>query len=553
MKTSYYRFFSIFFIFLGFFLGVFVYPTFLNQKINYINQKMNWKISYFPERPFRFGLDLQGGTQLTYQADLSEVPEGEKRQRMESLRSLIEHRVDQFGVAEPIVQIKGDRLVVELAGIIDPIRAMELIGETPFLEFKEIYREDPVIDQVNNAQNQAQEILNRLKQGEDFATLAKTYSQDPGSAVQGGDLGYFERGMMVPEFDEAVFSLQKNEISELIKTSFGYHIIKKTGDENDQGQIRASHILILDQSNQSGGAVWKRTELGGQHLRSASYVAEPMTGRIQINLEFTQEGARIFEEITARNIGQPLAIFLDGRSIIDTTGDDQITEEDLYAPVIQNKITGGSAVITGDTSFEKAREIVNRLRSGALPVPIEIMSSQNVGPALGIDSLHSSLFAGIWGFLAVAVFMIVFYRLPGFLAVLSLFFYVTLVLAIFKIVPVTLTLSGIAGFILSIGMAIDANILIFSRMREGIKTNKSIKDSIDDGFNNAWSSIRDGNITTLIVAFILFFIGTSFVTGFAFALIIGILISMFSSMVVSKYFLKSFENTKIAEKKFLWN
>ncbi len=556
MKKGYYKLLSAIFLLFGVLLGTFVYPGFFNRGIDFLNNKTGLEFSHFTERPFRLGLDLQGGTQMLYQADLSDVPESERSQRMDSLQSLIGHRIDQFGIVDPLVQIKGDRLVVELAGVVDSAEAMRMIGETPFLEFKELYvEEEQMIEaELHNAEAlvRAEEILGRVLAGEDFSELARSYSDDPGSGNQGGDLGWFGRGIMVPEFEEAVFGLSKDEISsEIIETQFGYHVIQKTEDENDDGQIKASHILIEKRSIQDG-LTWRRTELGGHHLKTARYIVDPLTGRIQIELEFTTEGAQIFAAITERNVGQPLAIFLDGRSIIDTTGDGKITEDDLYAPMIQETITGGRAVITGDTSLEKAREIVNRLRSGALPVPIQLMSHQSVGPALGMDSLTKSLGAGLWGFLAIAIFMIIFYRLPGILAVLSLSLYILLVLSIFKALPVTLTLSGIAGFILSIGMAIDANILIFSRMREELALGKNIRDSIDSGFNMAWSSIRDGNVTTLIVAFILFFIGTSFVKGFALTLIIGISVSMFSSMIITKYFLKSFEGGRLADKRSLW-
>ncbi len=558
MKNGHYKLLSFVFILFGLLLGIFIYPGFFNRGIDFLNNKTSLELSYFAERPFRLGLDLQGGTQMVYQADLSDVPESDRGQRMDSLRSLIEHRVDRLGLGavEPIVQIKGDRLVVELAGVVDPVEAMRMIGETPFLEFKELYSEDEEMINIEaynlEAMMIAEEVLTKALAGEDFSELARNYSDDSGNADQGGDLGWFGRDVMVPEFEESVFALSEGEISaDIIETQFGYHIVKKTGNENEDGEIRASHILIQKRSLQDSLA-WRRTELGGHHLRTARYIVDPLTGRIQIELEFTAEGAQVFAAVTERNVGQPLAIFLDGRSIIDTTGDGKITEDDLYAPMIQETITGGKAVITGDTSLEKAREIVNRLRSGALPVPIELMSHQNVGPVLGMDSLNKSLVAGLWGFLAVVIFMIAFYRLPGILAALSLSLYAVLVLSIFKIVPVTLTLSGIAGFILSIGMAIDANILIFSRMREELSLGKKLRDSIDSGFEMAWSSIRDGNATTLIVAFILFFIGTSFVKGFALTLIIGISVSLFSSMIITRYFLKSFEGTKLAEKKSLW-
>ncbi len=257
-----------------------------------------------------------------------------------------------------------------------------------------------------------------------------------------------------------------------------------------------------------------------------------------ILLNFTDEGAEIFEKITQRNIGKPLATFLD--------------DEILQQATVQEKISGGEAQITGAFSVEEAYEIARDLRIGALPVPIEPVSQRSIGTALGEESLNRSLRAAIIGFLFVSLFMIIIYRLPGLLAVISLSIYVLLVLFLFKTVPVTLTLSGIAGFILSVGMAIDANILVISRLREEIRSGKDVKKSIEEGYKNAWSSIRDGNITTLMVAIILFFITTSFVRGFAITLILGILVSLFCAMIVSRGLLFLFEEGKPAKEKDLW-
>ncbi len=560
MNKGYYKTASFFIVLLGLGLGTFVYPASYNKLVDGINKTTGWELSHAREIPFRLGLDLQGGTQLLYQADLSGVPEGERADRMNGLRDLIEQRVDHFGVSEPLVQVQGDRLIVELAGVVDPLEAMEMIGETPFLEFKELRGEEDITSEMEEevaalnelAREKASSILEEIRAETDFAEMAREYSEDFSNADQGGELGRFGRGMMVSEFEEAAFELELGEVSDIVETIFGYHIIHKTGEEDEDGTIEASHILIAKTNPLAMASEWKTTELSGEHLRTARYSFDQMTGSIIIELQFTPEGSEVFERVTERNISKPLAIFLDGKSIIDTTGDGQITEDDLYAPLIREKISGGRAVITGELDRDTARDIVNRLRSGALPVPIELVSYQNVGPVLGMDSLTRSLNAGIIGFIIVAIFIIAVYRLPGILAVLSLTFYTIMVLTVFKTMPVTLTLSGIAGFILSVGMAIDANILVFSRMREEMRDGMGLKESIDNGFERAWPSIRDGNLTTLIVAFILFFIGTSFVQGFALTLIIGILVSLISAMIITKYFLKSFEGTFFEKKKSLW-
>ncbi|MDD4062328.1 MAG: protein translocase subunit SecD [Candidatus Pacebacteria bacterium] len=546
---NYYRITVAFIFIIALALGAFVYPIPFGKFVD------------IPQVDFKLGLDLQGGTQLVYQADLSDVDEIEYEDRMNGLRDLIERRVNYFGVSEPLVQVKGDRLVVELAGVVDPVEAIKMIGETPFLEFRELSGEEDITPEILSiveeknkvALEKAESVFQTILDGADFAETAKEYSDDPASAQDGGSLGSFKKGDMVTEFDEAVFSLSAGEIADsIVETDFGYHIIKKDEDENEDGEIVASHILIRKTYPQEYLSEWKRTELSGEHLKTARYFFDQNTRDVIIELEFTSEGGAIFESITERNVNKPLAVFLDGKSIVDTTGDGEITEDDLYAPIIQEKISGGKAIITGESDIESVRQIVTRLRSGALPVPIDLLTYQNVGPTMGMESLNKSLSAGFWGFLAIVLFMIAFYRLPGLLAVISLVCYTIFVLVIFKLLPVTLTLSGIAGFILSIGMAIDANILVFSRMKEELDGGKNLKDSIDNGFERAWPSIRDGNFTTLIVAFILFFIGTSFVQGFAFTLIIGILMSLFAALVITKSLLKIFEGTRLEKINWLW-
>jgi len=241
--------------------------------------------------------------------------------------------------------------------------------------------------------------------------------------------------------------------------------------------------------------------------------------------------------LTSRNIGKQLAIYIDQMLI--------------SAPVVQEKISGGKAQISGKFTVDEAKELARNLSAGALPVPITLVSQQLVGPTLGKISLEKSLKAGIIGFLAIILFLVLFYRLPGILASLALAIYIGLLLSLFKLIPVTLTLAGIGGFILSVGMAIDANILIFSRMREELREKKTFAQSLEQGFSRAWPSIRDGNLTTLLVVLILFGFGTSFIKGFALTLSLGILISMFSAIFITKNFLKFFEGTKLEKIKWL--
>ena len=299
---------------------------------------------------------------------------------------------------------------------------------------------------------------------------------------------------------------------------------------------------------------YKKTELTGRYLKKASLVFDQTTYAPIVDLQFNDEGAKLFEDITERNVGKTIAIYLDGKSIVDTNGDGKIDDTDLYAPRVEEKISGGSAVITGQTDVKAAKLLVQRLNQGALPVPLgEPIVQKKVGPTLGAISLNNAVWAGIYGLLGIIIFLVLFYRLPGLLASFALLAYCLIFLSLIKLIPVTMTLAGIGGIILSIGMAVDANILIFSRMREELKSGKDALSSIIEGCERAWPSIRDGNFTTLIVAFILYFLGTSFIKAFAFALILGILISMFSAMIISRIFLEFVAKGRLGKVKWLWS
>jgi preprotein translocase subunit SecD len=281
------------------------------------------------------------------------------------------------------------------------------------------------------------------------------------------------------------------------------------------------------------------TELDGRFVESA-HLNFTDVGMPLVSIEFDDEGAKIFRAITARNIGKPLAIFLDGLSIIDTNGDDKIDEYDLYAPTIQEEIAGGKAQITGINDIEEAKSIVERFNAGALPAPVTLINQQTISASLGQDSLERTLWAGIWGTLAIMLFMLLYYQGLGLFACIALFVYIALTLAVFKLFNVTMTLAGIAGFVLSIGMAIDANILIFERTKEEVKKGSRTFIAIEEGFKRAWTSIRDSNLTTIITALILYNLTSGFVKGFALTLLIGVIMSMFTAITVTKNLLKIF-------------
>ncbi len=299
---------------------------------------------------------------------------------------------------------------------------------------------------------------------------------------------------------------------------------------------------------------YQKTELTGKYLKKAVLNFDQTTYAPIIELKFDDEGAKIFETITERNVGKTLAITLDGESIVDTNGDGKIDSTDLYAPKVENKISGGEAIITSkDPDIKAAKILVQRLNQGALPVPLgDPIVENKIGPTLGEISLNKSVQAGIYSIIGIIIFLILFYHLPGLIASFALVLYCLIILALIKLIPVTLTLAGIGGLILSIGLAVDANILIFSRMKEELKAGKDVSISIIEGCNRAWPSIRDGHFTALIVMMILYFLGTSFIKAFAFALILGILLNLFSSMVVSRIFLEFVASGKIGKIKWLW-
>lgn len=374
---------------------------------------------------------------------------------------------------------------------------------------------------------------------ENFADLARDNSTGP-SADKGGDLDWFSRGAMVKPFEEAVFPMGVSEISDVVETDFGFHLIHKT-DEKDADSLSIRQIMLRKKTNYDyvkPADPWKNTGLSGKQLNKASLAYDQYTNEPYVTLEFNDEGSDLLEKITEENITKPMAILLDGQSIIDTNDDGKVDDQDMYAPTIQDKISGGRAQITGIANIVEAQVLVRRLNTGALPVPIALISQQTVGASLGHDSVQKSLGAALIGFILVAVFMLLVYRLPGLLAILALFVYGLVVLAILKLFGVTLTLAGIAGFILSIGMAVDANVLIFERLKEELRLGKTFGAAVDEGFNRAWPSIRDGNISTIITCIILIMFTTSLVKGFAITLLIGVILSMVSAIFVTKTFLR---------------
>ncbi|MDP1709562.1 MAG: protein translocase subunit SecD, partial [Candidatus Komeilibacteria bacterium] len=331
---------------------------------------------------------------------------------------------------------------------------------------------------------------------QNFAELVKQSSTEPGAGERGGDLGSFKKGQMAPEFEKAVWDMPAGSISGVVETQFGFHLIYK---KSEQINPEYNVARILAATKQKTDIVppkesWKSTGLSGKQLKRAEVTENTQTGQIQVALNFDDEGTKLFSEITTRNVNKPVAIFLDGQPI--------------SIPKVNEPILNGSAVISGGFTLLEAKQLSQRLNSGALPVPVEMLSQEKVDATLGADSLARSFKAGIAGLFLVMIFMALYYRLPGLLSVFSLAMYAVLTLAIFKIIGVTLTLAGIAGFILSIGMAVDANILVFERLKEELRWGKTLRNASEESFPRAWSSIWDSHMTSLISCFILIWFGS---------------------------------------------
>ena len=403
-----------------------------------LNKNFETQTAFLKKFPFRLGLDLSGGSHLVYKADISAVPSIQVADSMSALRDVIERRINIFGVSEPVVQVQHggfvsggeEQLIVDLPGITDVKKAVEMIGQTPLLEFK---------------------------------------TEAPKSATQNAVVG-------------------------------------KDGK------------VSLDLNSQ-----FVSTELTGRYLQKATLEFDQNTREPKVSLQFNDVGTKLFAQITKDNVGKMVAIYLDGAPI--------------STPVVREEIPNGQAVISGSFTPTEAKTLVGRLNSGALPVPITLLSTQTIGASLGDSAASAGVKSGIIGFLFIALFLILWYRLPGLVAVLSLGIFTAIMLALFKLVPVTLTTAGIAGFIISMGIAVDANVLIFERIKEELHAGRKIADAVSAGFTRAWSSIRDSNSSTIITAIILFWFGTSLIKGFALTLGMGVLISMFSAITISRIFL----------------
>lgn len=417
------------------------------------------------------------------------------------------------------------------------------------------------------AKSQAEALKNQLEEDpSQFEQLARTFSDGP-TSVNGGDLGFFGRGQMTKAFEDAAFSTGVNEITDIVETEFGFHIIKVTDQESGVARLDLEAISVPKNEaakNELEAALkkmegyevtepeehftfneiffditpdpWKSTGLDGSHFKFATVVYNQI-GAPEVSIQFDSEGAQLFEDITERLVGKPLAIFVGG--------------ELISAPNVNQKITGGSVVITGQYTPQEALQLANDLNTGAIDAPIILAGQYTISATLGENALQLSLWAGLIGLIVLAIYMVLYYRLLGLFAVFALMVYSIMIVFVIKLTGIVMTLAGIAGIILSIGMAVDANILIFERTKEELNNGKSFSSALATGFERAWSSIRDSNVSSLITCVILWGFGNSIIRGFALMLAIGIILSMFTAITVTRQFLQTVSGTRMAQNRFL--
>ena len=549
------------------------------------------------------GLDLQGGGHLVYQANLTDPDTGEvlevTPEQMDSLKRTIERRVNGAGLGEPIIQILGDdRLLVQLPGVSDLERAKSYIGETARLEFKrreifvprdvtEITADDVVGVTIgyfpesepeaaaegatsteatpdpaeSESSKQVFALVEFTENGAAnfqavFERLFTTFVVFQNAQVTGGNApppSYLDVTLEGPDqlrmSEVFAFSIQQVATS----TTYGIAVpsTSPTGEpatlEEVTARVGTSPSIVFTEIQ---GAVDEDIGLTGDDLARAFPGQHTASGQPIVNLEFNDTGTRIFGELTqdiiaketSTGIRDQIAIFLDGT--------------ELVSPEVRSAITAGTAIIEGNFTIERVQDLALLLEGGRLPVPIVLIQERDVDAILGADSLAKSVVAGIVGLAMVLAFMTLYYRLPGLAASVALIIYAALVLAIFKILPVTLTLSGVAALILSIGMAVDANILIFERMKDELRAGRTLLMSINIGFDRAWPAIRDGNVSTLITCAILFWfadqLGASIVQGFAVTLAIGVAVSMFTAITVSRTLLRFLATTRARSTTRVW-
>jgi len=449
--------------------------------------------------PPPLGLDLQGGSQLTLQVMPSGAIKQVKQEQLEAVKDVLDRRINGLGVSESTLQTVGsDQLVLQLPGEQDPSRAAKVLGTTALLEFRA---------QKAGTEQEMQGLLKLKRQAQAVLNQKRARSA---TVPDGGD-----------ELPQAEFRAEE------LARALGQLGVTVPAEADEAEQLE----LLLDTVNRKVVALYEPARLTGKDLTSAGRQQQQSGSGWDVTLSFNTEGGRAFAELT-RSIagsGRLLGIVLDGRSISEAS----------VGPEFQAAgITGGAASITGNFSAEEARDLEVQLRGGSLPLPVKVIEQRTIGATLGTENVRRSLVAALSGLALVAVFMVVVYRLAGLVSVVALSLYALYNLAIYALIPVTLTLPGIAGFILSIGMAVDANVLIFERVKEELRAGNTLIRSIDTGFSLAFSSILDGHVTGLISCAALFALGTGLVKGFAVTLAIGLLLSLFTALTCTRTILR---------------
>ncbi|MBC8382459.1 MAG: protein translocase subunit SecD [Candidatus Cloacimonetes bacterium] len=492
--------------------------------------------TWFSRKELKLGLDLQGGMHLVLEVDTEGLDSETADNAIKSAKHIITNRIDQFGVAEPTIQKIGNkRILVQLPGLRDAGRAKDLIGKTALLEFQ-------LVAKTEDIRNTVEAIDEYLESNYDKYAYLKTIEVEQSTAVEEA---LFEREGADSLADSTAAALEDtshdNLFSNLIAI-YGQRLIvrpenidlfRKVINLPEIKEVMPEGVVILlgkvDKDNIQGARpvyfLYDTVELTGTHLKNADVrIGQGMDPKIAnkpyVSLQFDNEGARIFANVTGSHINEQLAIVLD--DIVHS------------APVINDKIRDGNAMITGIGEMNEAKDLAIVLTAGNLPAPVNIVEERTIGPTLGSDSIKAGFKAALIGLVLVMIFMIIYYKLSGMIANIALFANILIILAVLTMLNASLTMPGIAGIILIIGMAVDANVLIFERIREELRAGKTVRTAIDNGYKRAVITIADANITTLITAVVLYFFGTGPIRGFAVTLSIGILASMFTAIVVTR-------------------
>ena len=491
------------------------------------------QVESLEDRAIRRGLDLAGGMYLILEVDQQQLEESDmeisRSEALDRVITVLRNRIDEFGVSEPDIRKEGDtRVVVQLPGLQDPERAKALIGRTARLTFQLVREGNEVQNVVDRIDRVLESVMASRAEGEaaadaDSTVLAAAENADdaplpddlnasrPFSTLLGPFMSNFGAFPYSTANQEKISNLlERREVQRVLPRDATFMFGAEEFKGSDGGQARLLYLVEDD------------VAVSGNEIQNATISPDSERPGMQlVSLELTRRGGLRFANVTGANVNRKLAIVLDGRV--------------HSAPNIQQKITGGRASISGGfANIQEAQDLALMLRAGALPADVQIAEERTVGPSLGADSIAQGV-QSIWiGGVAVVIFIVIYYKVAGLLATAGLLLTLTTLLAILSQFGLVLTLPGIAGIILTVGMAVDANVLIFERIREELRNEKSVRAAIDAGYAQATRAIVDANVTTFIAAFVLYYFGTGPIKGFAVTLSVGILTSMFSALVFTR-------------------